>query len=179
MKITILNKGILNSKSVASDSYVKSLFNGNSNDYSLWGGNEYNYNIMNDALNATEAGRKLMNGVGTNQQITDYFKTQGLTVDHDNNGMLNFGAYTPEQKQGGLLEQVNDFFGSNTFKGLMGIGSLAQGIFNGYMGYQAFKENKKNMELQRSIAKENQARQRHEWQRQDANRASISASWNR
>lgn len=83
------------------------------------------------------------------------------------------------KQNGGLLDQVNDFFGSNTFKGLMGIGSLAQGIFNGYMGYQAFKENKKNMELQRSIAKENQARQRHEWQRQDANRASISASWNR
>ena len=66
-------------------------------------------------------------------------------------------------------------------KGAEGLGSLAsigQGIYNAMMQNKAFNLQKSAMEQAMKFNAENQARQRHEWARQDANRASISSSWN-
>lgn len=85
----------------------------------------------------------------------------------------------------GLFDQLFKMFGienAESFaRGAEGIGSLAsigQGIYNGIMQNRAFKLQKSAMEQAMRFNAENQARQRHEWARQDANRASISASWN-
>lgn len=85
----------------------------------------------------------------------------------------------------GLLDQIMNALGienAESFaKGAEGLGSLAsigQGIYNGIMQNRAFKLQKSAMEQAMRFNAENQARQRHEWARQDANRASISASWN-
>ena len=85
----------------------------------------------------------------------------------------------------GLLDQIMSMLGienAESFaKGAEGLGSLAsigQGIYNGIMQNKAFNLQKSAMEQAMKFNAENQARQRHEWARQDANRASISSSWN-
>ena len=85
----------------------------------------------------------------------------------------------------GLLDQIMSMLGienAESFaKGAEGLGSLAsigQGIYNAMMQNKAFNLQKSAMEQAMRFNAENQARQRHEWARQDANRASISASWN-
>ena len=84
----------------------------------------------------------------------------------------------------GLLDQIMSMLGienAESFaKGAEGLGSLAsigQGIYNAMMQNKAFNLQKSAMEQAMRFNAENQARQRHEWARQDANRASISASW--
>ena len=56
--------------------------------------------------------------------------------------------------------------------------ALDEGIYNAMMQNKAFNLQKSAMEQAMKFNAENQARQRHEWARQDANRASISSSWN-
>ena len=91
----------------------------------------------------------------------------------------------PTNANKGLLDQIMNALGienAESFaRGAEGLGSLAsigQGIYNGIMQNRAFKLQKSAMEQAMRFNAENQARQRHEWARQDANRASISASWN-
>ena len=85
----------------------------------------------------------------------------------------------------GLFDQLFKMLGienAESFaKGAEGLGSLAsigQGIYNAMMQNKAFNLQKSAMEQAMKFNAENQARQRHEWARQDANRASISSSWN-
>ena len=85
----------------------------------------------------------------------------------------------------GLLDQIMSMLGienAESFaRGAEGLGSLAsigQGIYNAMMQNEAFNLQKSAMEQAMKFNAENQARQRHEWARQDANRASISSSWN-
>lgn len=85
----------------------------------------------------------------------------------------------------GLFDQIFNALGienaesfANGAKGLASLAGIGQGIYNGIMQNRAFKLQKSAMEQAMRFNAENQARQRHEWARQDANRASISASWN-
>ena len=85
----------------------------------------------------------------------------------------------------GLLDQIMATLGienaesfANGAKGLASLAGIGQAIYNGIMQNRAFKLQKSAMEQAMRFNAENQARQRHEWARQDANRASISASWN-
>ena len=85
----------------------------------------------------------------------------------------------------GLLDQIMNMLGienAESFaRGAEGLGSLVsigQGIYNAMMQNKAFNLQKSDMEQAMKFNAENQARQRHEWARQDANRASISSSWN-
>ena len=85
----------------------------------------------------------------------------------------------------GLLDQIMSMLGienaesfANGAKGLASLAGIGPGIYNGIMQNRAFKLQKSAMEQAMRFNAENQARQRHEWARQDANRASISASWN-
>ena len=91
----------------------------------------------------------------------------------------------PTNTNKGLLDQIMNALGienaesfANGAKGLASLASIGQGIYNGIMQNRAFKLQKSAMEQAMRFNAENQARQRHEWARQDANRASISASWN-
>ena len=85
----------------------------------------------------------------------------------------------------GLLDQIMNTLGienAESFargaEGLASLASIGESIYNGIMQNRAFKLKKSAMEQAMRFNAENQARQRHEWARQDANRASISASWN-
>ena len=91
----------------------------------------------------------------------------------------------PTNANKGLLDQIMSMLGienaesfANGAKGLASLASIGEGIYNGIMQNRAFKLQKSAMEQAMRFNAENQARQRHEWARQDANRASISASWN-
>lgn len=91
----------------------------------------------------------------------------------------------PTNANKGLLDQIMNALGienaesfANGAKGLASLASIGQGIYNGIMQNRAFKLQKSAMEQAMRFNAENQARQRHEWARQDANRASISSSWN-
>ena len=110
------------------------------------------------------------------------------------NNTTNKFNYSPANNQttpditntnNGLFDQLFKMFGienAESFaKGAEGLGSLAsigQGIYNAMMQNKAFNLQKSAMEQAMKFNAENQARQRHEWARQDANRASISSSWN-
>ena len=96
-----------------------------------------------------------------------------------------FGTNLNTNQNKGLLDQIMNTLGienaesfANGAKGLASLASIGQGIYNGIMQNRAFKLQKSAMEQAMRFNAENQARQRHEWARQDANRASISASWN-
>lgn len=96
-----------------------------------------------------------------------------------------FGTNLNTNQNKGLLDQIMNALGienaesfANGAKGLASLASIGQGIYNGIMQNRAFKLQKSAMEQAMRFNAENQARQRHEWARQDANRASISASWN-
>ena len=91
----------------------------------------------------------------------------------------------PTNANKGLFDQIMSMLGienaesfANGAKGLASLASIGEGIYNGIMQNRAFKLQKSAMEQAMRFNAENQARQRHEWARQDANRASISASWN-
>ena len=99
----------------------------------------------------------------------------------------NYTQTTPDPTNAnkGLLDQIMNALGienaesfANGAKGLASLASIGQGIYNGIMQNRAFKLQKSAMEQAMRFNAENQARQRHEWARQDANRASISTSWN-
>ena len=99
----------------------------------------------------------------------------------------NYTQTTPDPTNAnkGLLDQIMNALGienaesfANGAKGLASLAGIGQGIYNGIMQNRAFKLQKSAMEQAMRFNAENQARQRHEWARQDANRASISASWN-
>ena len=103
------------------------------------------------------------------------------------NYSTNYTQTTPDPTNAnkGLLDQIMNARGienaesfANGAKGLASLASIGQGIYNGIMQNRAFKLQKSAMEQAMRFNAENQARQRHEWARQDANRASISASWN-
>ena len=100
---------------------------------------------------------------------------------------VNLGTNIPDTTNAnkGLLDQIMNTLGienaesfANGAKGLASLASIGQGIYNGIMQNRAFKLQKSAMEQAMRFNAENQARQRHEWARQDDNRASISASWN-
>ena len=91
----------------------------------------------------------------------------------------------PTNANKGLFDQIMSMLGienaesfANGAKGLASLASIGESIYNGIMQNRAFKLKKSAMEQAMRFNAENQARQRHEWARQDANRASISASWN-
>lgn len=99
----------------------------------------------------------------------------------------SYTQITPEPTNAnkGLLDYIMNALGienaesfANGAKGLASLAGIGQGIYNGIMQNRAFKLQKSAMEQAMRFNAENQARQRHEWARQDANRASISASWN-
>ena len=99
----------------------------------------------------------------------------------------NYTQTTPDPTNAnkGLLDQIMNALGienaesfANGAKGLASLASIGESIYNGIMQNRAFKLQKSAMEQAMRFNAENQARQRHEWARQDANRASISASWN-
>lgn len=99
----------------------------------------------------------------------------------------NYSQTTPDPTNAnkGLLDQIMNALGienaesfANGAKGLASLASIGESIYNGIMQNRAFKLKKSAMEQAMRFNAENQARQRHEWARQDANRASISASWN-
>ena len=101
-----------------------------------------------------------------------------------NQALTNTGSGDTATNKG-LLDQIMNALGienaesfANGAKGLASLASIGQGIYNGIMQNRAFKLQKSAMEQAMRFNAENQARQRHEWARQDANRASISASWN-
>ena len=101
------------------------------------------------------------------------------------NANLGTNIPDPTNANKGLLDQIMNALGienaesfANGAKGLASLASIGQGIYNGIMQNRAFKLQKSAMEQAMRFNAENQARQRHEWARQDANRASISASWN-
>lgn len=102
------------------------------------------------------------------------------------NTNLNTTTSTNTQQKG-LVEQLLSTLGitpesaktlGDFGEGIGGLASLGTGIYNAIMKNKEFNLAKDAMEQAMKFNAENQARQRHEWARQDANRASISSSWN-
>ena len=160
------------------------------------GSNEYitglaaNGNVFNPSSNLTYGyktdlpftnnfiGKDYTSGVMSNATTNIPLATNNST------GLASIGAkvgaglgQNPNNTDNGLFGWLKD--NKDAFQGIGTIAGIGFGLWNAYNQYQAFKENKKNMEQMRKFNEENQARQRHEWARQDANRASISAAWNR
>ena len=141
--------------------------------------NGYNPNygsvVFNDGFNVyKDSNSKLYKNPNFNKSL-EVAKNQALT---------NTGSGDTATNKG-LLDQIMNALGienaesfANGAKGLASLASIGQGIYNGIMQNRAFKLQKSAMEQAMRFNAENQARQRHEWARQDANRASISASWN-
>ncbi|WP_338438951.1 hypothetical protein CVIC9261_06040 [Campylobacter vicugnae] len=74
---------------------------------------------------------------------------------------------------------TSNVLGGEGFLGAVTYGAkVATDLLGAFMDYKNYKLQKDNYNFQKSIMQENMARQRHEWARQDKNRANISNSWN-
>ena len=165
--------------------------------------NNSSYTPISDSMLSKRIMHDWLTKNGYNPNYDSVFFDDGFNVYKDSNGKLyknpNFDkSLEVVKKQAltdigsgdtatnkGLLDQIMNTLGienaesfANGAKGLASLASIGQGIYNGIMQNRAFKLQKSAMEQAMRFNAENQARQRHEWARQDANRASISASWN-
>lgn len=74
--------------------------------------------------------------------------------------------------------------GEGLLGSLSGMGATVYGakvatdLLGAFMDYKNYKLQKDAFNFNKSILQENMARQRHEWARQDKNRANISNAWN-
>ena len=140
--------------------------------------------------NIITVGKPIGQGVSLYDKLNAFNagNVHSITLSNGQKALLdkNIAVQTPTPNANkGLLDQIMNTLGienaesfANGAKGLASLASIGQGIYNGIMQNRAFKLQKSAMEQAMRFNAENQARQRHEWARQDANRASISASWN-
>ena len=63
-------------------------------------------------------------------------------------------------------------------QGILGGLRVATDIFNVYNQYKNYKLQKEAYNFQKGLLEEQMGRQRHEWARQDKNRANITNAWN-
>lgn len=63
-------------------------------------------------------------------------------------------------------------------QGILGGLQVATDIFNAYNQYKNYKLQKQAYNFQKGLLEEQMGRQRHEWARQDRNRANITNAWN-
>lgn len=103
------------------------------------------------------------------------------------NPPAGFGVGSLASGVTGLAEAGGNGAGSlfSSLGGLEGLGSTMGGIaqigsalIDGLVGYKNYQLQKDKYNFEKGIMQENMARQRHEWARQDKNRANISNSWN-
>lgn len=134
------------------------------------------------------------NSLGTDFTLSNIMNKQNLLKPalswNNTNKQFDYNpdfAQTSTNTQKGLFEQLLSSLGitpeaAKTFgnfgQGIGGLASIGTGIYNAFMQNKAFNLQKDAMKQAMQFNAENQARQRHEWARQDQNRASISASWN-
>jgi hypothetical protein len=103
------------------------------------------------------------------------------------NGLLDIntgfgvGPLASKVPGGGM---VSDLGGEGLLGNLSGMGAMTYGakvatdLLGAFMDYKNYKLQKDAFNFQKGIMEENMARQRHEWARQDKNRANISNAWN-
>lgn len=77
---------------------------------------------------------------------------------------------------GSLLSSLGGLGGLGSTMG--GIAQIGSALIDGLVGYKNYQLQKDKYNFEKSIMQENMARQRHEWARQDKNRANISNAWN-
>lgn len=115
----------------------------------------------------------------------------GLTSSMGANGLLDintgFGIGPLASKVPGVTAAAGNGAGSwlSSLGGLSGLGDTMGGIaqigsalIDGLVGYKNYQLQKDKYNFEKGIMQENMARQRHEWARQDKNRANISNAWN-
>lgn len=111
----------------------------------------------------------------------------GNTSSMMSNGLLDintgFGVGPLASKVPGS-GMLSDLGGEGLLGSLSGMGSMVYGakaatdLLGAFMDYKNYKLQKDAFNFQKGIMQENMARQRHEWARQDKNRANISNAWN-
>lgn len=111
----------------------------------------------------------------------------GNTSSMMGNGLLDIntgfgvGPLASKVPSGGML---SDLGGEGLLGSLSGMGATMYGakvatdLLGAFMDYKNYKLQKDAFNFNKSILQENMARQRHEWARQDKNRANISNAWN-
>ena len=111
----------------------------------------------------------------------------GTTSSMMSNGLLDIntgfgvGPLASKVPSGGML---SDLGGEGLLGSLSGMGATMYGakvatdLLGAFMDYKNYKLQKDAFNFQKGIMQENMARQRHEWARQDKNRANISNAWN-
>ncbi|WP_086290528.1 hypothetical protein [Campylobacter devanensis] len=111
----------------------------------------------------------------------------GTTSSMMSNGLLDIntgfgvGPLASKVPSGGMLSNLG---GEGLLGSLSGMGATMYGakvatdLLGAFMDYKNYKLQKDAFNFNKSILQENMARQRHEWARQDKNRANISNAWN-
>lgn len=111
----------------------------------------------------------------------------GTTSSIMSNGLLDIntgfgvGPLASKVSGGGMLSDLGGegFLGNLSGMGAMTYGAkVATDLLGAFMDYKNYKLQKDAFNFQKGIMEENMARQRHEWARQDKNRANISNAWN-
>ncbi|WP_086243107.1 hypothetical protein [Campylobacter devanensis] len=111
----------------------------------------------------------------------------GTTSSMMSNGLLDIntgfgvGPLASKVPSGGMLSNLG---GEGLLGSLSGMeatmygAKVATDLLGAFMDYKNYKLQKDAFNFNKSILQENMVRQRHEWARQDKNRANISNAWN-
>ena len=103
-----------------------------------------------------------------------FYINQGLPNNYWKGYSAGYSAGIPLDSASGAITNP----GLSMGQGILGGLKVATDIFNTYNQYKNYKLQKEAYNFQKGLLEEQMGRQRHEWARQDKNRANITNAWN-
>ena len=103
-----------------------------------------------------------------------FYINQGLPNNYWQGYSAGYSADIPPDSASGAITNQ----GLSMGQGILGGLQVATDIFNAYNQYKNYKLQKQAYNFQKGLLEEQMGRQRHEWARQDRNRANITNAWN-
>lgn len=103
-----------------------------------------------------------------------FYINQGLPNNYWQGYSAGYSAGIPPDSASGAITNP----GLSMGQGILGGLKVATDIFNAYNQYKNYKLQKEAYNFQKGLLEEQMGRQRHEWARQDKNRANITNAWN-
>ena len=128
--------------------------------------------FVNNPANSLAGYGNNIGGIGNG-----FYIYQGLPNNYWQVPLADYSAGVPPDSANGASGAVTNP-GLSMGQGILGGLQVATDIFNAYNRYRNYKLQKQAYNFQKGLLEEQMGRQRHEWARQDKNRANITNAWN-
>ena len=128
--------------------------------------------FVNNPANSLAGYGNNIGGIGNG-----FYINQGLPNNYWQGYAAGYSAGVPPSSASGASGAVTNP-GLSMGQGILGGLQVATDIFNVHNQYKNYKLQKEAYNFQKGLLEEQMGRQRHEWARQDRNRANITNAWN-